>query len=67
MKEFIAYENGAYRLKVTKHQCKAPADLLQVCFIRELKDMNGDVESSSAYEFFMTQEQLNTLAQGLIE
>lgn len=67
MKEFIAYETAGYRLRVTKHQCKAPADLLQVCFIRELKDMNGDVKSSSTYEFFMTQEQLNTLAQGLIE
>jgi hypothetical protein len=64
--EFIAHETSGYRLRVTKHECKVPVGLLQVCFIRELKNMSGDVEDSSTYEFFMTQEELNALAKGLI-
>jgi len=64
--EFIAQETPAYRLRVTKHECKAPQDLLQVCFIRELKDMSGHIESSSTYEFFMTQDELNFMAKGLM-
>jgi hypothetical protein len=66
-KEFIAHETDGFRLRVTKHNCLRPEGLMQVCFIRELKGMDGSVESSSTYEFFMTQEQLNTLAKGLIE
>jgi hypothetical protein len=66
IKEFIAHETRGYRLRVTKHECKVPVGLLQVCFIRELKDMSGNIESSSTYEFFMTQDELNALAKGLL-
>jgi len=66
-KEFIAHETGGYRLRVTKHKCLRPEGTLQVCFIRELKGMDGSVESSSTYEFFMTQDELNILAKGLME
>jgi hypothetical protein len=65
--EFIAYENDAYRLRVTKTQCEVPDDLLQVCLIRELLDKIGNVESSTTHKYFMTQEQLNVLAKGLME
>ena len=66
-KEFIAHETDGYRLRVTKHECLRPEGLLQVCFIRDLKNMDGSIESSSTYEFFMTQEQLNQLAKVLTQ
>lgn len=67
MKEFIAHETAGFRLRVTKHECLRPEGLLQVCFIRDLKDAEGKVESSSTYEFFMTQDQLNELAKVLTQ
>lgn len=65
-KEFIVHETDGYRLRVTKHECKRPEGLLQVCFIRDIMT-NGQAESSSTYEFFMTQDQLNELAKVLTQ
>lgn len=67
MKEFIAHENDGYRLRVTKHECTRPDGLLQINFIQELKNDDGEIEQHSMYELFMTQEQLNNLAKELIE
>ena len=67
MIEFTVEDTLAYRLRVTKQECLRPGRLFKVCFIREIKDEDGAVESSSEYEFFLTQDQLNNLAKGLIE
>ena len=64
MKEFIVKENESFRLKIKSWKCLRPADLNSIEFIQEsLKD--GDVIHSSTYNFFMTDNELNTLAKGI--
>jgi hypothetical protein len=65
MKNFTVKENQAFRLRVKSWKCSTPADLNSVEFIQEsLKD--GDVIDTSTYNFFMTDEEMRTLAQGLV-
>jgi hypothetical protein len=65
MKNFTVKENQGFRLRVKSHKCLSPADLNSVEFIQEsLKD--GDVIDTSTYNFFMTDEEMRTLAQGLV-
>ena len=65
MKEFVVKENQGFRLRVKSWKCKSPNDLNSVEFIQECKDVDGNVDFSSTYQFFMTDEELNRLAQGL--
>ena len=65
MKNFTIKENDAFRLRVQLHKCLDPSDLNSIEFIQEnLKD--GMVIDTSTYNFFMTDEELKTLAQGLV-
>lgn len=65
MKNFTVKENQAFRLRVQSYKCLSPANLNSVEFIQEsLKD--GDVIDASTYNFFMTDEELKNLAQGLV-
>lgn len=65
MKNFIVKENQAFRLRVKSWKCLSPNNLNSVEFIQEcLKD--GEVNFSSTYQFFMTDEEMETLARGLI-
>jgi hypothetical protein len=64
MKNFTVKENQAFRLRVQLHKCISPSDLNSIEFIQEnLKD--GTVIDTSTYNFFMTDEELKSLAQGL--
>jgi hypothetical protein len=64
MKEFIIKEDAAFRLRVKSWKCLTPNTLNAVEFIQEcMKD--GEVEFSSTYQFFMTDDEMRTLAQGL--
>lgn len=64
MKEFVVKENAGFRLRVKSWKCLRPANLNSIEFIQEsLKD--GDVIHSSTYNFFMTDEELTTLAKGI--
>ena len=42
-------------------------NLNSVEFIQESKNKEGDVDFSSTYNFFMTDEEMRTLAKGLSE
>lgn len=65
MKEFTVKEDQAFRLRVKSWKCLSPNNLNSVEFIQEcMKD--GEVDFSSTYQFFMTDGELKTLAQGLI-
>ena len=65
MKNFTVKENNAFRLRVQLHKCLAPSDLNSIEFIQEnLKDET--VIDTSTYNFFMTDEELKTLAHGLL-
>ena len=64
MKEFIVKEDAAFRLRVKSWKCLTPNALNAVEFIQEcMKD--GEVEFSSTYQFFMTDDEMKVLAQGL--
>jgi hypothetical protein len=64
MKEFIVKEDQAFRLRVKAWKCLSPNTLNSVEFIQEcMKD--GEVDFTSTYQFFMTDEEMKTLAQGL--
>ena len=64
MKEFVVKEDQAFRLRVKSWKCLTPNTLNAVEFINEcMKD--GEVDFSSTYQFFMTDEEISTLAKGL--
>jgi hypothetical protein len=65
MKEFTVKEDAAFRLRVKSWKCLTPNTLNAVEFVQEcIKD--GEVDFSSTYQFFMTDDEMRTLAQGLI-
>lgn len=65
MKEFTVKEDLAFRLRVKSWKCISPNNLNSVEFIQEcIKD--GKVDFASTYQFFMTDDEMKTLAQGLI-
>lgn len=66
MKEFIVKEDQAFRLRVKSWKCVRPAELNAIEFIQECKNKDGEVDFSSTYQFFMTDEELQTLAKGLV-
>ena len=64
MKEFTVKEDQAFRLRVKSWKCLTPNNLNAVEFIQEcMKD--GEVDFSSTYQFFMTDDDMKRLAQGL--
>ena len=63
-KEMIIKESAGFRVRVAKHKVLAPTGLFSLDIIQEsLKD--GKVQDSQTYNFFMTEEELQTLAHGL--
>ena len=63
-KEITVKEFEGFRVRVTKHEVLAPKGLFSLDIIQEsLKD--GVVHDSQTYNFFMTKEELQTLAHGL--
>ena len=61
----VIKENAGYRLVLNKNSCLRPEGLNNIEFTGEqLKD--GEVTNSSTYQFFMTQDELETLAKALV-
>ena len=63
-KEITIKESEGFRVRMVKYEVLAPKGLFSLDLIQEsLKD--GVVQDTATYNFFMTQEELQTLAQGL--
>ena len=63
-KEMTIKESEGFRVRLVKHEVISPKGLFSLDIIQEnLKD--AKVESSQTYNFFMTKEELQTLAHGL--
>jgi hypothetical protein len=63
-KEITVKESEGFRVRMVKHEVLMPKGLFSLDLIQEnLKD--GKVQDSASYNFFMTKEELQTLAQGL--
>jgi hypothetical protein len=65
-KEFTVKENDGFKLRVKSWKCMNPSDLNAIEFIQESKNKKGEIDLSSTYQFFMTDEELKTLAQGIV-
>lgn len=63
-KEITIKESEGFRIRLEKHEVISPKGLFSLDIIQEsLKD--GKVADSQTYNFFMTKEELHTLAHGL--
>ena len=63
-KEMTIKENPGFRIRLEKHEVINPKGLFSLDIIQEsLKE--GKVADSQTYSFFMTKEELQTLAHGL--
>jgi hypothetical protein len=63
-KEMVIKEHAGFRLTLKKHEVLSPKGLFSVDMVQEsLKD--GEVVDSQTYNFFMTKEEMQTLAYGL--
>jgi hypothetical protein len=64
--EFIVKEDRASRLRIKKWKCAAPSNLNSLEFIQECLNKDGEVDFSSTYNFFMTDEEIAILCKGLL-
>ena len=63
-KEMVIKEHEGFRLTLKKHEVLMPKGLFSIDMVQEsLKD--GKVVDSQTYNFFMTKEEMQTLAYGL--
>jgi hypothetical protein len=63
-KEITVKENEGFRVRMVKHEVLMPKGLFSLDLIQEsLKD--GEVQHTATYNFFMTREELQSLAHGL--
>jgi len=62
----VIKESEGFRLTLKKEPCLMPAGLNNIEMVQEqLKD--GEVVETSTYQFFMTQDEMNTLAKALTQ
>ena len=64
-KEMTVKESEGFRLRLVKHEVISPKGLMSIDFINESLKEDGTVGQSSTYNFFMTKEELQSLAYGL--
>jgi hypothetical protein len=64
-KEMTIKESDGFRLRLVKHEVINPKGLMSIDFINESLKSDGTVGQTSVYNFFMTKEELQTLAFGL--
>lgn len=67
MKEFVVKDSQGFRLRVKTWKCLRPADMNALEFIQELKNKEGEVDSTSTYQFFMTDDEVKVLSEGLLK
>ena len=66
MKEIIIKDSPGFQLRLKKWECQAPKGLYALNFIQASKDREGKIDQESTYEFFMTNEEIKTLAETLL-
>jgi len=67
MKEFVVKDSQGFRLRVKSWKCQNPSDLNAIEFVQECKNKDGEVDFASTYQFFMTDSEIKTLAEGLVK
>jgi hypothetical protein len=64
-KEMIIKENAGYRVRLEKWEVTSPKGLFNIDIIQESLNDKGEVNETSTYNFFMTKEEIQSLAYGL--
>lgn len=67
VKEFVAKEHEGYRLRIRSWEGINPKGLFSLDFIQESLDKDGDVQTTSTYNFHMTKEEVASLCNGLLK
>jgi hypothetical protein len=67
MKEIIVKDTAGFQLRIKKWECLSPEGLFAVNFIQATKDKDGNIDSESTYEFFMDQNDINSVVKALAE
>ena len=66
IREFTVKESEGFRLRVRSWKVISPADLNAIEFINESLDEDGEIRHSSTYNFYMTDEEIKSFANGLV-
>jgi hypothetical protein len=66
VKEFTVKDETAFRMRVRMWKSTSPKDLNSLEIIQECM-RDGEVDFASTYNFLLTNEELTTLAQGLLK
>jgi len=64
-KEMTIKETAGFRLRLEKHEVISPKGLYSVDLINEMLKIDGTIQDTSTYNFFMTKEELQVLATAL--
>jgi len=67
MKEFVLKDVHQYTVRVKKNRCLRPQELTHIEFIQESKNDKGEVVDISTYQFFLTDSEIKTLVDNLVE
>ena len=65
MKEFLIKDDAAFKLRVQVKPCAVPKDLNALYFVQEVLGDDDEIVHSSTYEFFLTNDEIAKLCEGL--
>jgi hypothetical protein len=65
MKEFTVTDTPGFNLNVKAWKCQNPSTLNAIEFTQSCKNTEGELSMASTYQFFMTDEELARLVEGL--
>ena len=67
MNSFVIKDTPGFKLSVKSWKCLRPNDLNALEFVQETKNSAGEVDMSSTYQFFMTDDEVVDLCNGLLD
>ena len=67
MNSFVVKDTPGFKITVKSWKCLRPNDLNALEFVQETKNIAGEVDMSSTYQFFMTDEEVVDLCNGLLD
>ena len=65
MKTFLVRDEAVFKLRVNVRPCLSPNTLQFLEFIGEQYNDKGEMIESSSYEFFLEQDHIKALCEGL--
>jgi hypothetical protein len=63
--ETVIKELPSFRLKIKKNPCLCPEGLNNLEFVQEYLDDKGEIDYTSTYQFFMSDQEIQNLCESL--